>query len=474
MPKDNMTNLQKLITAEKLHGHARITLTDKDGNKEIHEHDNVVTNWLQRVLNADINGAIDFSKVFPIKDWFSGCFLIAEEVEPDVGITMLPSDAHITAHAGAEAYVGEDATKGTPSRESGEVTNGYKFVWDWGTASGNGDISTVCLTHKTLGEYVNTNLMNEGTALHKLGTAYSSNVAGNKDEANTMVGTCELFDFGRNIGYQITIDSNATADAITIIEKRVPMCNVGVLDNFDLPHIDRTRKISVINKIDKTKISLHLDDDFIWIIEVKSATSAFIHKISRADYSITQQLYSWTGVSFDVSNNVVPDLDWSTGKYPIDRFPVIGEYIYFLDSNKTTFYKCNYANTADVSILQTTFETPIYPDGYSVGKGNVVMPNGNFAGYKCYVRGDVVYPFDMSSSVLGVSNAYNGGTVLNNAICLLKQFASTSYGEGSEVGVLAIIGEMVSTVNKLRSRITKTADRTMKLEYTITVAQEGE
>lgn len=167
-----------------IHGHAKIELTDVNtGVKECYEEDNLVTNAMYHLLNDwdylqmaknCYHGSTSFfcnkatsstsdETLFSL-DEFKGCMLdftyFALKGIKLFNVDITESRNHIYPNSseykgvigyGSQVYSRTSVTSDTKmgeynASESGALTNGYRFVWDFGTTKANGTIKTVCLT----------------------------------------------------------------------------------------------------------------------------------------------------------------------------------------------------------------------------------------------------------------------------------------------------------------------------------------
>ena len=72
--------------------------------------------------------------------------LFDENIEENPEIIFKPVNVNIVGHAGS-AYSGTNVMRGSyNTNESGEIENGYRHVWDFGTDKANGTIKCLSLT----------------------------------------------------------------------------------------------------------------------------------------------------------------------------------------------------------------------------------------------------------------------------------------------------------------------------------------
>lgn len=148
-----------------LKGQTTIELTDVNtGEKEVVQSDNMFTNALQNIVDTMIKhlgvknlgqfGALG-NNLFPIlKNALGGIMLFDSELEENANNILPPTSdvAGCTAYANVYSNNTDDARRGSLNKiESVSLDNGYKFVWDFSTAQGNGRIASAALTTKTGG-----------------------------------------------------------------------------------------------------------------------------------------------------------------------------------------------------------------------------------------------------------------------------------------------------------------------------------
>lgn len=148
-----------------LKGKSIIELTDiHTGKKEIYEDENLVTEAVADVLSANIQGVLYDNTSFygangenwllPIyKNLTGGILLYQNEIEEDPALIYAPLDNPLIGYASDDANNTTDAKRGSRNlTESKAVDGGFKYVWDFATSQGNGTISAICLTNVLAGK----------------------------------------------------------------------------------------------------------------------------------------------------------------------------------------------------------------------------------------------------------------------------------------------------------------------------------
>ena len=148
-----------------LKGHTTIELTNVEtGEKEVVDESNMITNGIAKVLeylptetnpplskllvnrgDSVESGPIGLKR--SIKMLTGGLLLFDSSLDENVDNIIPASGISTIGCASGVAYTGTNVMAGSYNdSESGEVENGYKHVWDFGTSQANGQIACVCLT----------------------------------------------------------------------------------------------------------------------------------------------------------------------------------------------------------------------------------------------------------------------------------------------------------------------------------------
>lgn len=134
-----------------LKGHAKIELTNvKTGEKKVIEHDNMLTNYYRDLFTPRgiagrniVHTGIAWDK----QQMFGGILLFENPLDNDADNYKFPHSNKMIARGSNIAYSGTDTTMGSfNSAESVFADDSATLVWDWTQERGNGTISALGLT----------------------------------------------------------------------------------------------------------------------------------------------------------------------------------------------------------------------------------------------------------------------------------------------------------------------------------------
>lgn len=453
-------------------GHARLDLL-RDG-KVVHreEHKNDVTAFVQNAIGkGNFHNLISSNNMMSIYgNWFSGCLLT--DKPNDATTMLLDGGSTVVAQASNDSYSGTNLRRGNiNTADSQVITGGYKFVWEWDTARGNGTINSVCLTRPQIARMdFSTTAVTEdvGLAIDNLTNGYFATV-------DTTICNCNVIDYETEKGYQVTYSSGT----ITIKEFNFS-CKVlhlltplyGAVQNGSDHTISRTVANYAI-----ASASVSYDD-----------TNKIIHLLTWSgnklnDYAIdTADLDTCTATT-----HTITDVTFlNTGDYfaYIIRRDVIlidDGYAWAMVNSGQKIVKIDLAN----NVVSANYNNPIYTIGGSASLSN----NGSFMKL---TNGDI-YKFGsfkndaLSAGAGGIEPCvyfHNGimfyaknysmiryqsevGSHSNKYGTFVRTTGSTSQSAYQRAGV-ATCFPYVSTVCNLNNSVTKNAGLTMRLDYSVT------
>ena len=450
-----------------LQGFAQLDLL-RDG-KVVHreEHKNTITPWMSNAINkGNLNFNMSPEKIVPLKQWFNGCLLTDKDNDPT--LSMIAQNSTVIAQASTDAYTGTNLRRGSfNTNESGDVPGGFRYVWDWRTDQGNGEIKSVCLTRPSIGA---TDITSDFSAPDADCIEYLSP---RTIKASSMPGYIAVLDYERERVYSVVYDSTSGAEKITIKEYFINTYRYHLTGKFgDAINLINTHEISqAIASWDANYVSVSYTGDYFYIFRVyNNAGTMDEYKISKADWTCVKTVHTYSGAHFRNHNG-------SGGYLQKDIIPVIDGYAYAYSYGNSKIYKLNLANDADI----VEYNNPLanVTDSYLYNGPAVLLPNGDWYKFNnrfadsepCVyhhndtffrARGNVINGNDWGEGIPSIhANQY--GTCITTA--------TSDEATNGKNWLISTLYPYVSTVNNLSSKVTKSYDLTMKLTYTVAEAQ---
>ena len=461
----------------KLKGVCRIELTDvKTGEKKVTVDENVVTDSIAQLFSlpqkyaiAKINTRLSiFPTLTPAHGCFSGVVLLNNAISgTDTELkakTAFPVGSAVTAHAGSNTSLpADDLTCGVwNSEESGDVENGYKYVWDFPTDRANGDIACVCLTAASGGNYTPVSDTYRSTSAYNLFANYS-------DTSTTIYfssssDALRLRPIGIIGDKFLCVSANTTAETIYTVEldPQITLFNSlwGVSRN---PGTDESRyEAHALDTGIAGRLARYCDG---YIFQVSGTT------LKKIDPETFEQVGS------AVTLPVTPIYAQSTYK----SWWVKDNYVYVIpSSNRKTVQKINLADTSDATTLSLPQSAKDLAHIWGEINGKILV--GTFD--KSYVESSSSYTeeyfiegaelaktrYSGATSSSGTSHITDLITIPNNNMYYLQIVEGTS-----DVTILLWRHRLyAATIDNLQTPVTKTNATTMKIIYTITDAEEEE
>lgn len=473
-----------------LKGKTVIELTDVNtGEMEKVEKENMVTNALTelfRPLGLIKSPNLILNTYAPYyQKLLGGILLFDRAIEENPDNVFPPADACLV---GCGCYGLQNNTVGKKRGGYNQVeselslNNRYmKFVYDFTTSQANGTIGCICLTN------VNGGLTSYGSddAVQSSGgfmipvSSYElkyvgADVAGENtaDKMSSIkIGISEqlfLIDRENDTAYYFRINNETS---ISIIRRRAYLKSISILENPKTQKalIDEFRLSELRTELKTTYISYNFDhaDKSLYIISSASALKAGnlfqVTRISLEDWKVTQ---------YEMANTTDATLKTSDYAAYAD-----GGYVYIKgNTNPYDVYKFEIGNAANV--------TKIKKHGAEEDNGTPKMS----------VNGRVYYEYYSSNSSL--NRMYILDTVNNTFLATEMDRIRGNNLVGSTASYVPVLNEpmlyylsygradgscfvmpcnYLATINNLATPVTKTADKTMKIIYTIQeVAEEAQ
>ena len=461
-----------------LKGKSTIELTDvRTHKKEVYEEENLVTNAVPDLLRLNLSGLMfpiqststKFEEViFPIANkCYGGILLFEDKLEDNPAKYIVPSTNKIIGYASNDVNSTDSQMRGSANlNESIPLENGYKFVWDFSTSQANGRISSLALTHCRGG-------------INFYGDIYGK-----------VNNTIRLNDTSREVGDEVLriyigmVEANPLTNTFTsiwplmnktleIIKFKEAISSVGLNDKISRECFQKIEKVTLdIQDFYKDVDSYYKEDSaffdgsdgyyYGFIIGVSSNnknTRLNRIKIKKEDYSFTTD--SWIIEDLILTNvGSYPNSD-EYGAYRITNSLIKDGYFYTINASKTHVIKININNPIDITEIDLGFKSNFKPDSDSY--------------YRIYKYGDYIIGFDFvidkNDNVIRTKSSY-----FYRIMTPFIEYGPFIIGYGSYVRdnhrslykMLYLMTPYLGTINNLSSPILKTADKTMKITYTLT------
>lgn len=447
-------------------GKTIIELTDvKTKKKEVLKDDNLVTDVLEKILTLNPNGLltnINKDAFYPIVEKIvGGILLFKDKITEDKNTSFVSTSNECIGYAGQVEGVQENPLQGSFNKQESKATsNGYKFVWDFGTSKANGKISSVCLTNaKAGGGYFGTKSNGETNRI-KLGEDKYLIKDTDTEMKKKYVNVVEA-NFEENYIVSIVPES----DHLRIIKSREPLLNFRLDDSLsflDEKNITET-KIKYKKSYGTYGVCIYVDAENYYLLKTSTSggnTNVTKLKINKANNSIEETEFTLENVKIENIGGYSLDYDY----YRTIKSVLRGGYVYAVSTDEKYVVKFAINNPVDVTKIEPKF---------TLKTGSV---SSHTTGCGMYILGDMIigtnFTIDKNDKVTEIAQS-DLSTIecipLSYGPFLLGYFANgESSGDKYLRKVLYLITPYSATINNLSKTVEKTADKTMKITYYLT------
>ena len=447
-------------------GKAIIELTDvKTKKKEVLKDDNLVTDVLEKILTLNPNGLltnINKDTFYPIVEKIvGGILLFKDKITEDKNTSFVSTSNECIGYAGQVEGVQENPLQGSFNKQESKATsNGYKFVWDFGTSKANGKISSVCLTNaKAGGGYFGTKSNGETNRI-KLGEDKYLIKNTDTEMKKKYVNVVEA-NFEENYIVSIVPES----DHLRIIKSREPLLNFRLDDSLSFlneKNITET-KIKYKKSYGTYGVCIYVDAENYYLLKTGTSggnTNVTKLKINKANNSIEETEFTLENVKIENIGSYSLDYDY----YRTIKSVLRGGYVYAVSTDEKYVVKFAINNPVDVTKIEPKF---------TLKTGSV---SSHTTGCGMYILGDMIigtnFTIDKNDKVTEIAQS-DLSTIecipLSYGPFLLGYFANgESSGDKYLRKVLYLITPYSATINNLSKTVEKTADKTMKITYYLT------
>lgn len=465
----------------KLKGVMTIELTDSNtGEVETVTEENMITEAVNDIFSynpfgvhyttGDSQEEVEWYKtLLPIcPKLIGGILLFGKTLTEDASRIYPASDNLPVAYAGNDVNSTANVMRGSLNQsESKAIENGYKFVWEFTPSQGNGTIAAAALTSCWGGQNAFGSSAGTASTFLKLKAVNIRGVA--KARKQTFYDAVE-FDWEKEILTELTFKNSA----VIIRKLRVPTFTVGLSEQLN------ETTTSIIEEKSVPVSVFKFTDDYDSVIgdffdgkdgywygfasEGNSSGNATVYrvKISKADYSIEEN--EWTLSKTYLSQIGKRDEDDSFAERDIYSVLQNG-YLYVRAYNKKGIYKININNPVDVTLIPFGFTTAWkqLTDGTS-GEVYMITVNDIIIGWDFQIG-----PDDKVTKVSGAVRLFYASSPIFQYKNFLVQWGGAY---GSDFRTVYLLTPYLASINNLETPVIKTAEKTMKITYTLT--QEAE
>lgn len=465
-----------------LKGKTVIELTDvHTGETEVYEDINMVTEAVADVLNCNIKGMLYDNTSFndsggdswmlPLKkNLMGGILLYQNPLEESTDNIYAPLSNPIIGYASDDANNTEDIQRGSRNlTESKVVDGGYRFVWDFATSQANGTISAIAITNTLAGKGTKYN----GNYMVRLGT-WSTNVNDRwKDWTFLNNERCYIGE-----GYRLSMAThyNSTQAVLRKIKD----------DYLHATLVQRPLTRYVVEAEEETTIELgHAPMFYHYIGGSKDGTeepysssdSVFTYLYHGADgkwHGLVRRenrKYSYTSGGRDYYDHI--NYEWFMDTIDGDKCKTqkivapseISEFYSIGMSGKwlmcytgDKIYRIDTTNVANIELVQGVSYTSSNRWTYIVDDDIVI--NGWY-----FLDGEPKLYMNVTPDVSSV--AWGRSKMMRYKTYGIREWMYR-YSDYSMYKELYLYTPYLATINNLATPVIKTADRTMKITYTIT------
>ena len=480
------------IDISKIKGHTTIILKDvRTGKEERFEDTNMMTNAIQNYFaNCGFLNFPDLDKDTLVENLLGGVLCLDDTITEQAGIVRVPPGVKMTANC----CVGQNQAL-LPSEmgiysaeESGWQGDGsYKQTYDWTTTRGNGTIACVCLTSKAMG-YVGIGNATSGDAVTSgsLDVLTGSTMAFRLSSRgySEKVAKVNLED---STAYGIDFSDLANGN-ITIRKYRIPTSKVNLKGTTTSCEVLETTTITT-SDADAIALSTMLTtggfdfhDDYskfyFWNTGSSGTTwgtnyTQYLFELDPALGTLTKKtILNTSGATLHCMGDPVFLGDGKIAfidDYEHSQSTMNAEYIYIYDPSDGTMMAVENIGSARTAWTHADNQTM-----YDVGDGRLILGYYNnvfgTGPAMCLDSEGELHKINMGAS--SASNRWFGVSPTSSPLVKYAVRSSDNYQD--TVIHLRRKVDYIATINNLEVPVAKTAEKAMKVIYTISFDNEEE
>lgn len=450
-----------------LKGDVKMTLKNvHNGKTEVFEKHNLVTDALGTIFGANYGGLLNYNSFADLyKTYLGGVLVFANSLgndATDFGIPGRTSNS-VTAHAGQTPLTSQsdDTTRGNPDDAETVLTStSTKLVWEWGTSSGNGQISALGLTHTDTGSF---------------GCGVASTAQGSLDPFAEVGCISKSYAYGDDAVAPLAINGNTAytfymVNATTVDVFATPINNTSFkLQGASLEPISAyttklTATVASCSFTNHGECYYHFDFTngtlTLWRVPTEGGTTLLQDIISLSDGTVTSSSITVTGGSLWKFR-----IYGSAFETPCKAIVSNGfVYVYGYSGGATTpnkMYRIEISTPGNVSEVDTSdFSQFYYPSSTWIGVQNErVTTLGDLVIHDNFIIND--------NKTFGLNQKYLQYNY-NRAYANYGSISSPVFGINESANTISVCKLYLATKFNLDSPVTKNASQSMTVEYTLT------
>lgn len=504
-------------------GHTKIELTNvHTGEVEVVESDNMMTNALAQMVNFSLSHGLKQGGLLNpftshIDPLFGGLWLLQKPVEEDPNVMMLPGGNKMVACAVAgqtnsRTFLTEMGSYN--AAESSSSGTSRKYVYDFSTSQGNGEISCVCLTSQNAGwagaglakNITQEDLMrykmiglsfvfarSNGCNFPAMGKYYSP--YGTISSANQYLNFCldsendRIYKFNLSQDYLTIAYHDLTPKHFNFFRNIVELVPTKGSKQYKLPHAPTGNIYKFFYNTDEQCLYVYgctiVNDNYM---NANQTIRVFKFNIN------TEELTDFTVVTpYTVTiPNIAFNGDWVYFYTYTNSSNYVSSEVYRVNhvtGEKVTVPRSGINLARDTIILPFIYRNRLYlcRAGYENHPKDVVIdltdnamyssPCCLFANSFCYVGSTTIWsnlvpPKNTNQIIFSFNQIADDLPIMTSSMRSLEgtSYGSSNYYDNFHVNTFAM-SDYLATINNI-TPVQKTADKTMKVTYTITNVDE--
>lgn len=454
MKERNFDLIRSVLNGKELKGVTKITMTNvHTGKEKVTVDHNLITGAVQSLVADNISGLGDYSKLLPIRNLFAGCLLYQNPVVPR---GYYPEDAAtnvLIGHAGDQSHTTANPRRGNPNAVESIVGDNYiRNVWTFDTSQALGHINAVCLCPGILG---NMGLQPWDDTINPYQPfnveAVELAVGASWSRALAIKNPIALDPINNKV--KSIFVNGTTFEEITSWHDTVFIgLSRGVHDFIEASNRSATLDTSFAGN---QSFTVFVTSSYYYLVNPASRQRLDIYRISKSDMSVTK-------VSATSSSNIFFNGSLPLCFQSVPAFPNTEEYFWWPTLDRTSYYKIPFAGGASFTLENVS----LTPSG-TYHMQPLKITESLMIGENFFFNAGTFYPLVLASRPAGFGSNASSGWSNHLYETVSAAFGYTTGSGGQSALGVALHNILVTTQNNLSEDHEKTADKVMKVEYTI-------